>query len=858
MSDKKHKNNSNEGWKLKLKTFAVSSHPLVYDEPKRESERWKISERWSFLSRDIASPWRFVGPKPNDLPQCGWKIHLSAIPSQAEEILGTAIPILVDAGLYFKVAADPSVYFKKLLKTASVDEFGKLLTAYPVTLEKFDALVSELYHALQGFLAPEILSDAQIGNSPVHFRYGSFLLMEKWCEEKQRWLEALESPSGEVFWPSRSGCLEIPRWAPRSGSINAALAKRDRNAVRVPFEVDQVLRYSSRGLSMKAYYQGREVFVKEVRVLSGFTTRSSDGVSSLKQESKVLEELKGLDGVPSKCEMINGEKSSFLITDYFNGKSLRAYVTETCPLVLGTEEKTDSYVFWAKSCMEKARAVLTRVHDIGWCHGDISPDNILVSLNGEVMIVDWEAAAPTGTGVPKYWTPGFSMADPRIRCSNQEKDFRLEENDLYGLGKIALSLFYPSASQVDFSLEERSVILDEIQDFYGKAAREWLEEFIELPVPRYAFGRVNEFDLAGGIVESWGRFEEHLQVSETIPVGAGSLGSGTIFSPEGLRDLVYTQSQNQYEDYRFKSELLRKAEIDSDLYNRNAVHLTELRMVLKPTPDSINEYVQSLEREYSSKIEHEFTLEKMIRDLVILSRVRGSGSLLRNETSLLLEELGLNLSDLLLSSFGDRKIEASGGLLSGWSGAAMALLQWWEFEQSSRAESVLDVAETMCTEDLLGCKKSKNGSLMIDDGDRLLPYLAEGSAGVLWAITEFAKKHRIIATDEQLLGLIEACSSKYFATAGLFYGRAGCYWALKRANEVFGSQVGGQMVRSQEILLKKQCMEMDGAVYCLGDRNERFTLDFAFGTAGVLYALTKKACRPGDWIPFPELGGKNA
>lgn len=90
---------------------------------------------------------------------------------------------------------------------------------------------------------------------------------------------------------------------------------------------------------MKAYYQGREVFVKEVRVLSGFTTRSSDGVSSLKQESKVLEELKGLDGVPSKCEMINGEKSSFLITDYFNGKSLRAYVTETCPLVLGTEEK---------------------------------------------------------------------------------------------------------------------------------------------------------------------------------------------------------------------------------------------------------------------------------------------------------------------------------------------------------------------------------------------------------------------------------------------------------------------------------------------------------------------------------------
>ena len=843
---------------MKLKGFGVSSHPLVNDEAKREGKEWKISERWSFLSGDIASPWRFFGSKPNNLPQCGWKIHLSAIPTQAEDVLSAAIPILIDSGVYFKVAADPSAYFKKLLKTASVDEFGKLLTAYPVTLEKFDTVVSELYRALEGFRAPEILSDAQIENSPVHFRYGSFLLMKKWCEEKQRWLEALESSSGELYWPSRSGCLEIPRWAPRSEFINAVLARRDRNAFRVPFEVDQVLGYSSRGLSMKARYQGREVFVKEVRKLSGFTDWSSDGVSSLKHESKVLEELQGVNGIPNKVELINSEASSYLITDYFNGKSLRAYVTETCPLALGTEEGVRSYVFWAKSCMEKARAVLTRAHGNGWCHGDISPDNILVSPDGEVMIVDWEAAAPAGTGVPKYWTPGFSMADPRMRCSDQKKGFCLEENDFYGLGKIALSLFYPSASQVDFSLGERGVILDQIQDFYGKTIREWLEDFIEFPVPRYAFGPVNELDLASGIVESWDRYEGHLQVSETVPVGADSLGEGTIFSPEGLRDLLYVQLQHQYEDYRLKSELLRKTQIDSDPYGRNAVNVSELRMALSPSHDSINEYAKNLEREYRSKPDNGFTLERMIRDLVILSRVKGSGSLFQSATNSLLEELGLNVSELLLSSFEDGRTEASGGLLSGWSGAAMALLQWWESEKSSRAESFLDLAETMCAEDLLNCKKSKNGSLMVDDGDRLLPYLAEGSAGVLWALTELAKKRRMVATNEQLSGLIEACSSKYFATAGLFYGRAGCYWSLKRANQVFGSQVGGQLLRNQEILLKKQCMEMDGAVYCLGDRNERFTLDFAFGTAGVLHALTKETCQPGDWIPFPELGVRNA
>ena len=40
----------------------MSSHPLVNDEAKREGKDWKISERWSFLSGDIASPWRFSVP----------------------------------------------------------------------------------------------------------------------------------------------------------------------------------------------------------------------------------------------------------------------------------------------------------------------------------------------------------------------------------------------------------------------------------------------------------------------------------------------------------------------------------------------------------------------------------------------------------------------------------------------------------------------------------------------------------------------------------------------------------------------------------------------------------------------------
>jgi serine/threonine-protein kinase len=81
----------------------------------------------------------------------------------------------------------------------------------------------------------------------------------------------------------------------------------------------------------------------------------------------------------------------FFIMDYFRAPSLKAQISANLP-------ETQARM---KKIVEAICQAYVYLHDKGWLHRDIKPDNILVNKTGEVRVIDFSLACRNATGVMK-------------------------------------------------------------------------------------------------------------------------------------------------------------------------------------------------------------------------------------------------------------------------------------------------------------------------------------------------------------------------------------------------------------------------------------------------------------------------
>jgi lantibiotic modifying enzyme len=172
------------------------------------------------------------------------------------------------------------------------------------------------------------------------------------------------------------------------------------------------------------------------------------------------------------------------------------------------------------------------------------------------------------------------------------------------------------------------------------------------------------------------------------------------------------------------------------------------------------------------------------------------------------------------------------GLVRGSSGPALLFIRWFERTGDAR---YLDLAAVALRQDLRRCAAA-NGALYVDEEWRLMPYLADGSVGIGMVLEDFLIHRADQRFADAAMAIRHAAESYFYVQSGLFYGRAGMILHLAR---VFPRKVSSvhPNVATQVKNLSWHRVLHEGNIAFPGEQLLRLSMDFATGTAGVLFAL---------------------
>ncbi len=123
-----------------------------------------------------------------------------------------------------------------------------------------------------------------------------------------------------------------------------------------------------------------------------------------------------------------------------NGSETVAFETATLETVERPENAPKVHsIFWLNS----VESAINELHQCGYVHGDIKPDNILIDQDSNIQLIDFSSIAPVGVEfdtLPFYFkSPGFT---PKTKPQNPK--YVIPKTDWISLAATLSSLLEPS------------------------------------------------------------------------------------------------------------------------------------------------------------------------------------------------------------------------------------------------------------------------------------------------------------------------------------------------------------------------------------------------------------------------------
>ena len=397
-----------------------------------------LGDGWSVIPGGV---WTHYHPPAWSGARQGWKLHVSATPANAREVLERVAAVLRDDPAAFKTAADAQVLSVLLSKNWPREGGGKFVTVYPADEAHFQRLGRALATATEGLDGPYILSDRRVpGSRIVFYRYGEHLPTESLDPRGFR-VHHVVAPDGGQASDRRRGYYQHPDWVEDPyGARPVQVIDTPQKKVTLAgrFEVQGALAYSNMGGIYHAHDLERDapVVVRERRPCTGWIDPQTDAVALLKKEARILRTMDGTGWTPAFVAEFGVWEHHYVAMERVRGTMLRDFALSRYFARKSIASPRRLFQVFRHLVLELVRGV-EAFHERGIIVRDLTVNNVIVRPDRSLCFIDFEYAWERDGGqafAAKIHTPGFASPEQVAGHAPTEGD------DFHALGAVVVEL----------------------------------------------------------------------------------------------------------------------------------------------------------------------------------------------------------------------------------------------------------------------------------------------------------------------------------------------------------------------------------------------------------------------------------
>ncbi|MFI6908286.1 class III lanthionine synthetase LanKC [Nonomuraea sp. NPDC050394] len=842
---------------MKLQYFEYCfADRLFYDEP----GKWAAAQK-GYKQAEAPAPegWRTVRKGPWFNYMCGaatmlsqgWKIHISATRETAQQVLDVTAEYCLAGQISFKFLTSEAAFIGRNLKYADRGGSGKFITIYPTSDEQLKQVLDDLDPRLRGLGGPYILSDLRWKDGPLYLRYGGFVERVTRNDLGEPAM-AIETPDGELVVDQRDPVFYVPDWVRPPAFLDSHLReRRDGEApADFPYDIESAVHFSNGGGIYVAIEKatGRKVILKEARPGAGLDQVGRDAVSRLKREHEFLVKLTDLDAVVDCYDYFELWEHHFLVQEFVDGVTLNKRMVHRTPLIQfePTEETIREFAEWAVDITAQIDEVVARLHERGIAFGDLHPNNIMITEEGQVKLIDFELATYVdqeqriGMGAP-----GFVPPDKRESLAA----------DRYALGCLKIAPFVPLTVLITLDTTRARALVDFVRQRFPMPEG-WGESvlgLLDLGSSEWAGSQEQMTHtsevIAGGdwqeIEASMARAvwasatperEDRLFPGDVEQFTLGGLGFGY-----GAAGVLYALAKSGYgrrEEYeRWLLERVRHHQGLHRIGFYDGLHGIAHAFEEIGNREAALEVLDRIDT-----IGHVSLADELMSGLsgVALNQLYFAGRLddqgLRDSAIKAANQIGERLVNQPPKPVDDNGKHRRAGLLYGMSGPALLFVRLFE---ATGDDTYLDLAEQAIGHELECCAHvEETDVLFVNEGWRMMPYIGTGSAGVGLALSELLRHRRTEDLSVAMDRLRRAAHAEFHVCPMVFFGTAGQMGFLNHLRTLYPDTTRlDELIAVKRERLRLHMVGLRGEIAFPGDQLMRLSMDFGTGSAGILHAL---------------------
>lgn len=730
---------------------------------------------WHELSND--SEWTIQYPIGRVTERQGWKVHVSSSFSDSHEILSVVANVCHELNVSFKYLSTERNFILRNGKLVDRGFSGKFITCYP-DQSKLELFLNTLEPLLERFHGPYILNDKRWKKGPIYLRYGVFRPSLPDQEVDLKIDELLVS--GKIVKDVRGPSfvvpegIKLPKFLEDWVKISTESAESE-----LPFTVDSVIKFSNNGGVYKAILKQnhQKMILREVRPYTGLDFNEIYASDRLESEKKALTLLSDVHEVPNVCWSGQLWEHKFLGVQHMDGIPLNRWVTHNFPIYRDNEDVKRDYLSRSQFIIKQLISIVNKAHSKDVYHQDIHVANILVSEDNQISLVDWEQAVFSNEDEVEH-----QVAAPGFTSWGKNKPSYI---DWYGVKQVAHYLYLPLIIQSDlvygYGNQTRKIANNLFQELsYPEKDIEAIEKLLNLlgervpKVPVLSDKKIikpfnnEDFDknrenieqtilsLIRGLdlVSNKWKNVSHERLFPVHFYGV-SINQGIAFSDLGilwsLNKITSLIDQEHWSGYeKIKDQIIRKAVSD---FNTSDV-LPGLFDGIAGTIWLIYElgeedkarqlfakYMFPMIKKCSSKTLYNGKAGVLLVGLYLIAKSKDDvmdaevqSHIYKELDSLATEYKNAPQDFCKVGASNDQSNDPymnEAGLLYGHAGLGWLFGEAYRFTSDKKFKDCLNLAiET----ELRGYEYDQRGALQYQQGHRMLPYLSNGSAGVLLLI----------------------------------------------------------------------------------------------------------------------------